>query len=453
MITQTTPKSSRFVAIETLHRLRRTKLPISQIFDQIVHECSLSHADRQLAMKICYGVIRQGDYLNHLLTLLCKQPVNKIKPFVYHALSVGLYQLFFLDRIPPSAAVNETVHAVRAAHLPKQLQGFVNGVLRETIRKKNKLPQPHNPVEGNSPFLNHPTWLTKRWEHNYGLNTMQLICSANNREAVTCLRVTHRTTVKEYLELLADKSISAQAGQYAPDSIQLPEFQGAITNLPGFHEGLFQVQDQSAQLATMLLGPFNEEESYLDCCAGVGGKTTHIASLADHKNCSITALEPTPSRFRQLQENLSRTTDNGQISVHNETLERFSRSSKCKFNKILVDAPCSGTGVIGRQPDIRRNRENSDITSFQQRQLNLLKESATLLQPGGVLVYATCSIEPEENIDVINRFLETTPGFSLSNGRELLPSAAHMLIKDNCFAPLPNQGTDGFFGARLVSLA
>ena len=189
METDTSSRSSRFAAIETLVRLQKTRLPISRIFECIVDECALSRKDRHLAMKICYGVLRQRDYLDYLLNRLCTRPTTKLKPFVYQALSVGFYQLFFLDRIPPSAVVNETVKAVKVARLPKPIQGFVNGVLRAGIRSKEELAGPWD-VINDTPFLNHPGWLCRRWQRQYGTTKMQRICSWNNREAVTCLRVT-----------------------------------------------------------------------------------------------------------------------------------------------------------------------------------------------------------------------------------------------------------------------
>ena len=442
-------RSSRFAAIETLVRLQKTRLPVSRIFECVVDECALRQTDRHLAMKICYGVLRQRDYLNYIIAELCNRSTTKLKPFVYQALSTGLYQLFFLDRIPPSAAVNETVKAVKTARLPKPIQGFVNGVLRAGIRNKEKLVRPDDMLDGH-PFLNHPQWLYRRWQQQYGMQQMQRICSWNNKDAVTCLRVTHKISVPLFLEMLEEKGIPAEAGNYAPNSVLVKDYQGSVTSLPGFENGLFQVQDQSAQLATLLLAPFTDNESYLDCCAGLGGKTTHLASLLADLNCSITALEPAPGRFRQLEENLARTTDTGKIAARNETLERFSRSCMTRFEKILVDAPCSGSGVTGRHPDIRWNRDEKDIHRFGKRQLSLLDLAAQLLMPGGILVYVTCSIEKEENRDVVDSFLNSHPDFTLTDCSRHLPPAASSLVRDKCFSPTPADGTDGFFAARLT---
>ena len=439
-------KTARYAAIETLFKLNQTRAPISQIFERTIAERKVTSSDRQLAMKICYGVLRQKDYLDLILSHLCNQPISRIKPFAYHALQTGLYQLFFLDRVPESAAVNETVKAVAAARLPKSIQGFVNGVLRQSIRQRPELPRPDS-----QPLLNHPQWLTRRWQNNFGLQTMEQICQANNKEPHLCLSVTPRSTKSELVDLLRKNNISTRLGRYAPDAVIVENYQRSVTLLPGFKEGFFQIQDQAAQLATLLLGPFHHGTHYLDCCAGVGGKTAHLLSLTNGDSATIVALEPSLDRISQLRENIGRTTKSSTFTAHNETLEQYSASSKDTFDRILVDAPCSGTGVIGRHPDIRWNREEPQLISYQKQQLLLLEQAAKLLAPGGVMVYATCSIEPEENYQVIEHFLKQHRHFSLTDCRDYLPPQAHPFINGNCFAPLPAEEIDGFFAARLTS--
>ena len=440
-------KTARYAAIETLCKLAQTRLPIAQLFEQAVEEHKVSEADRQLAMKICYGVLRRKEYLDLILSQLCRQPLSKIKPFAYHALHTGLYQLLFLDRVPPSAAVNETVKAVAAAHLSKPIQGFVNGVLRQSIRKRSELPQAD---EVN--LLNHPEWLVRRWQSNFGEETARQICLVNNQEPNLCLRATARTSKSELLHLLRQNSISASPGVYAPDAIIVERYQGPITALPGFKHGYFQVQGQAAQLATLLLGPFENGARYLDCCAGVGGKTSHLLSLVNAQSSSVVALEPHPRRVRQLRETLSRTADFRRARVYEQTLENYSASGRPEFNAILIDAPCSGTGVIGRHPDIRWNRAAEQLEDYQNQQLSLLEHAEELLLPGGVIVYATCSIEPEENQQVISRFLEKHRHFSLTDCHAYLPPKAQQLIHNGCFAPLPAAEIEGFFAARLTSI-
>ena len=197
----------RIIAISTLSELDRTRVPLSLIFERLELHSVLDRKDRQLVMKIVYGVLRNRDYLDRLLELLCRQPLTKLKPFVHQALRCGLFQIFFLDRIPPSAAVNETVKAVKAKKFARQIQGFVNGVLRESIRRKDRLPGPQDPDEHGRVLLNHPDWLTQRWQKHYGSDEMMRICRLNNREPQLCLRVDSEKVRAELVENFRHQSI------------------------------------------------------------------------------------------------------------------------------------------------------------------------------------------------------------------------------------------------------
>ena len=446
------PKTgARYAATEALAHRERTRLPLSPILDRIILERSVAQSDRHLAMKIAFGVLRKQGYLNLILSELCNRPISKLKTFVHQALLCGLYQVFFLDRIPDSAAVNETVKIVKAAKIPKQIQGFVNGVLRESIRKRPYFENSDTFLQKVTPAINHPAWLIERWHKTYGVTETNRICTINDTEPLLTLRTTHQTTQIEYIQHLQKNNTRSRIGRYAPNALLVEDFRGPIASLPAYEKGFFQVQDQAAQLATMLTGPFVEGFSYLDCCAGVGGKTTHLVSLLEGKNCSITALEPSPARYRQLQENLNRVDNGSIVRTHNDSIEKFSRTSALKFNTIIVDVPCSGSGVIRRNPDIRWNREEHDLPRYRIKQLQLLTEAARLLVAGGVLVYATCSLEPEENEAVIDAFLLANPEFQLDDCREWLPESAHCHLRGPYFSPLPEEEIDGFFAARLTS--
>lgn len=445
-----TQSNARIAAIETLFQLEKTHKPVSVLFDHISATYNLPGNDRQLAMKITYGVLRNRDYLNRLLDILCNKPVNKIKPFVYQALLSGLYQIFFLDRIPYSAAVNETVNVIKAKKLPSPVSGFVNGVLRRSVRQKELLPSPHDPDENNRPLLNHPAWLTDRWCQHYGEETMIGICLHNNREPLLSIRAGSTTAKQILVDYLTRANIDFEDGAYAPNSIIISDYSGPISELPGIRDGLVHVQDQAAQLATMLLAPFDENSHYLDGCAGLGGKTTHIVELLGGRKTHITAVEPDHRRFRQLEAARASTLNLCDIHFANQTLQEFGSNCSVQYHRILIDAPCSGTGVIGRHPDIRWNRSEQDLAEHRSRQLDLLSTAANLLARDGIIVYSTCSIEPEENDMVIDRFLEQHPDFFKSDCSDFLPASCKQFVRNGCFAPLPGHGIDGFFAARLV---
>ena len=445
-----TVRSARFAAIEALCELERTRLPADTIFDQITEQCGFNDSDRHLAMNILYGVLRQRQALESMLQALCRQPLARIKPFVRQALLTGLYQIFFLDRIPESAAVNESVKAVQAAHLPKNLQGFVNAVLRESIRRKELLvPLTFHDADG-APVLNHPEWLVQRWTKKFGREETRRICAGNNRQSPLILNInTCAATPESVKTALEQEGLSVLAGHYSPDALILPEFHGAVNRLPGFDQGYFQVQDEAAQLLPLLLTPVRQGGLYLDACAGLGGKTTNLIALGHGKDITIMAVEPEARRRQKFHENMRRLHPGAPVTLAEQDLGHFAEGSDLRFDGILVDAPCSGTGVTGRHPDIRWSRRESDLPRYQKTQLMLLEQAAGLLGPGGVLVYATCSLESEENEEVITLFLAGHPEFMVEDCAPFLPEPARELVRDNFFAPRPGPTIDGFFGARM----
>ena len=450
-MTRSPRKTARFAAIETLCRLQRNPLPVTLLFEELAEECALLGTDRHLAMNLIYGVLRQRQYLDACLSLFCRQPLKKLHPFVHQALAVGLYQLLFLDRIPESAAVNETVNALKVVRLPERLQGFVNGVLRATVRGRARLPAPGAPDSSGEPVLNHPDWLTQRWERNFGREEMLRICACNNSRPPLVLRVNPLATSPDaFLARLREADITARAGDLAPAAVLLPGYHGPVQDLPGFGEGHFQVQDESAQLVCHLLAPFLQGGKLLDACAGLGGKTGHILELAADVRADLCAVEPDRRRLVHLRENLARLHPRNTVKIHPCTLLEFSRECTGRFDTILIDAPCSGTGVIRRHPDIRWNRQSADIPEYRKTQRQLLDQAAGLLLPGGALVYATCSLEPEENDELVAGFLHDHPDFRLSDCTPLLPVAARKLVRNGFFQPHPSGSADGFFAARLA---
>lgn len=405
-------------------------------------------------MHLIYGVLRKRQYLDRIIQILSKTPLRKLDPFVHQALAVGLYQLFFLERIPESAAVNEVINSCKVARIPKRLHGFINGILRESIRQKDTLIEKSARSSDNTVILNHPDWLTQRWHTNYGPEETIRICESNNEEPSLVLRInTSIISRDEFCLNLQQANISFQNGPYASESLILQDFQGKITTIPGFTEGHFQVQDEAAQLATTLLGPFAPQGRYLDGCAGLGGKTSHLLSLGTKFQFLVHAVEPEPHRLSLLKENVGRLFKDNTLRVHAGSLQDFLKTTPERFDGVLVDAPCSGTGVTGRHPDIRWNRLESDILRYQQKQQELLNIAAEFVRPGGLLVYATCSIEPEENQDVVFQFLNSHPDFSLTDCSSQLPPSAHKFIKDGFFMPHPSWSIDGFFAARLQKIS
>jgi len=440
--------TSRLLALNILCRWHDVHAPISGIFDQVAGSSHLEQRELQLANALVFGVLRRQQYLDYILGMFARHPLRKMKPRTLFALRIGLFQLLLMDRIPESAAVNETVNALKAVRQPKWLVSFVHGVLRNVARKKKELPDPESAAINGQPILNHPDWLLERWRQRFGREKTTMLCRCNNQPPSLTLRVnTHRVDREGLLTLFAEADIRALAGKFSNEALYLPEARGGISGLPGYDQGYFQVQDEATQLAALLM-PIHDEGKYLDACAGLGGKTSHLAALAP-ETVRITAVEPDKRRYRLLGENLSRLRLD-LVTCCNTTLEQFAAKSGERFDGILLDAPCSGTGVIRRQPDIRWNRTEKDLEFHHQQQVQLINTAAGLLTKNGVLVYATCSLEPEENEKVVQAFLADHPEFFVENITDYLPQSAACLVdKNGYFHPTPADGLDGFFAVRL----
>lgn len=440
--------SARHVAIETLRLLKIERSPVSNLFEKLLQKNPLSSRDRQLANTIILGVLRNKESLDQIVQFLCKPPLKKLDPFVHQALNVGLYQILFLDRIPDSAAVNESVKAAQAARIPKRLHGFINGVLRNAVRKRIELEKLLNNAD--TPIFNHPNWMVNRWQKRFGHNTCLAICRHNNEEPTLTLQSNSSCgTREELLKRLAKADIAAEATPFSTTGITLPDYRGPIQQIPGFDEGLFQVQDQGAQLLCQLMTPIKKSGKYLDGCAGAGGKSSLLLQLLQGKEAKLYAVEPDRERGRRFKENMQRLHPGVTIPFFQGTLQTFSEQTATQFDGIFLDVPCSGTGVTGRHPDIRWNRRETDLTANQAIQQDLLTIAAPLLAPGGLLVYATCSLEEEENEYVVSSFLQNHPDFSVEGCGELFSDTMSQFIRNGFFSTTPQPGIDGFFGARI----
>lgn len=449
-----TRPTPRYIAIDILCRWEENRLPVDQLMEQHAGDADLADIrDRQLLQALVFGVLRWRAYLDWVIGRFSKHPISKMKSRTLQALRVGIFQLFFLDRVPPSAAINETVQALKDMQQPKWLTGFVNGVLRSVERQRPDLPTPFNgKALPDSAALGHPEWLIDRWVKRFGRPGTVAICRANNSFAPLSLRVnTTLTTRDDLLKLLAAAGIGATKGKYSPTAVRLTEYSGPVVNIPGLNEGLFQIQDEAAQLVSMLLGPLRPDGLYLDGCAGLGGKTSHLAQVLPAGG-RLFAAEPNPGRLQKLRENLVRLHLGKAVHIVEGKLESLLPAMKEKFTGILIDAPCSGLGVVRRHPDIRWARNPEDLARYHGVQLEILASAARLLEPGGVLVYSTCSTEPEENQAVVGDFLADHPGFSLSDCQGFLPeSGAELVDETGYFQTIPGRDDlDGFFASRMI---
>ena len=373
--------------------------------------------DKALVQEICFGVMRVLPELDFYIHNLMSKVLTGKNRILHYLLLTGLYQILY-TRIPEHAAVGETVGAVN--DLKKtQLKGVINGVLREFLRQQASLKQKfqQDSKQQISQTL-HPRWLLNRLKSAYP-EQWQAIVNANNQKPPMWLRVNlNHYSVSEYQQLLEKQQIASESFADIPCAIRLNTAVN-VTKLPFFAEGAVTVQDLSAQYAAYLLAPKNGEQ-ILDMCAAPGGKTTHILELAPTAN--VLAVDVDANRVKRIDENLTRLKQHAQVKVGDGlTPEKW--CDGCQFDRILLDAPCSATGVIRRHPDIKWLRRDSDITQLTELQYAILTRIWPYLKTGGTLVYATCSVLPEENKLQIARFLQQTPNAKQQGElRQFLPT-------------------------------
>lgn len=387
----------------------------------------VAEKDRALMQEICFGVMRVLPELNFYIHTLMNKVLTGKNRVLHYLLLVGIYQILY-TRIPEHAAVGETVNAVN--DLKKSaLKGLVNGVLREFLRQQESL-QRKFVQDDKAPQTLHPSWLVNRLTQAYP-EKWQAIISANNQKPPMWLRVNlNHYSVSEYQQLLTERQIESEAFADLPCAIRVLSPVN-VTKLPYFAEGAVTVQDLSAQYAAYLLEPQNGEQ-ILDMCAAPGGKTTHILEIAPKAN--LLAVDVDAGRAKRIEENLARLKQVAEVKVGDGLTPEKWCSGK-QFDRILLDAPCSATGVIRRHPDIKWLRRDSDIAQLTELQHGILTNIWSYLKTGGTLVYATCSILPDENRLQIERFLQENSNAQLvGDTKQFLPTV---------------HGGDGFFYAVL----
>lgn len=407
----------REIAVRLLKRHAEGAGWIDQLLDDQLTRSALSGPDRGLLHELVFGVIRWQGTLDWLIAQ--KTNGRTQKPVLQILLRLGLYQVFWLDRIPDHAAVHETVELARRLGFGPQ-SGFINAVLRGFVREKATVCSELETLKGTRPDVgySHPEWLCARWEKRWGRSKLQSLLEWNNSPPSVFIRV---NTLKTTPDALA-RQFESEEVRFEPlhfdwvprDLVFKLKEHPALPTLPSFQQGLFYVQDPSTLLAVRELDP-QPGESVLDLCSAPGGKTSYAAQWMRNEG-TLLAEEPDPKRAKMVAENCARL---GAMCV------RFPDSSvqptRELFDRILIDAPCSNTGVMRRRVELRWRIQPAEIERLRGVQLTLLEQSVARLKPQGVLLYSTCSLEPEENDAVGKEFLARHPEFRLDTQRELLP--------------------------------
>ena len=414
---------------------------------------SLDSRDRRLATELVYGVIRNLITLDYSLSFYIKDP-GKTLSDVLDILRLAAYQILYLDKIPARAAVDEAVEQAKGLsggrRRGRSTGGFVNAVLRNMLREPEriKFPDPDKePVDYLSLRLSYPKWLARRWTERFGAGGAKALMEAGNGKPPLVIRANVPVIGREALaELFKKNGLETEPGKYAPDALIVRSHR-PVPELPGYGEGLFSVQDEAAQIVSLLVYP-KPGEVILDACAAPGGKSAHMASLAGN-SARIVSMDISLDKLALLKENSLRLKTGNIFPVAADAAGEM--PFKRKFDRILLDAPCTALGIVRRRPEIKYARKPADIARMAEMQLSMLENVSGLLKPGGTLVYSVCSTEPDEGEGVMKSFLSRHAEFTLEDPRPFLPEAARGVFVDNFIRTFPHMhGTDGFFMARMT---
>jgi len=443
--------SAREVALLALRDVDEGEAYAGLALDRALKRHPLPRRDRGLATELVYGASRRRNTLDWAIRQASTRPLDKMSPWVRADLRLAAYQLLFLDRIPPSAAVNEAVElAKKYGHAG--LAGFVNGVLRGFLRKKDGLSYPDpakDPVGYLSLRHSHPEWLVKRWLDRYGFEATEALLRVDNENPPLVLRPNRLKTDREGLvKALEAEGAVTEPARLTSEAVVLKEGP-AFEDLKSFGDGLFSVQDEGSILVGQALRP-RPGDTVLDACAAPGGKSTHLAELMDNKGL-VVAVDPHDHKLNLIRDN-ARRLGTDIVTPQLGDAREVGRAMAEKAEAVLVDAPCSGLGVLRRRPDARWRKSAEQIQELHRLQLEILEGAAAAVRPGGVLVYSTCTMEPEENQGTVEVFLARHPEFHPESLRSYLPAvlADEPGVEQGWVQLLPHvHGTDGFFIARL----
>ena len=369
--------------------------------NRVMRQAKLEEMDRRFATELVNGAVKARGTLDFILGQMVNRPLQKLEPVVYSILHLGLYQIFYLDRIPASAACNESVNlAKKFSH--RGTDKFVNGVLRGTLRQKELLWEKIQ--KDISLRLCHPQWLVQRWQKQFGNEETEALCRWDNEPASLCLRVNTLMTSRDaLLQDLRELDCEGEVSSWCPDGVVMTKSPGLAALLRIFPHS-FYVQDESSMLPAMLLQP-KAGEKILDMCAAPGGKTTHMAALMQNTG-RITACDIYPHKLKLIVDNAKRLKlENIKTELQDGTVLRKDWTES--FDRVLVDAPCSGLGVLRRRAEARWTKTENSLQDFPALQRIILENASQYVKPGGVLLYSTCTTEEMENGKQAEQFLQS----------------------------------------------
>ena len=439
-------QTARTIAIKILNRFDRSDSYIDKLLENELSQNTLSPRDKALLTELVNGVIRWKGRIDWLLTGFYRGDYSKCISIVKNALRVALYQIMFLDKIPPYAAIDESVEIVKQIQGDKTA-GLVNAVLRSILRSMTDI---HYPVKENneayyfSVMYSYQKWMVARWIARFGIDETEKFLMASNRRPGVTLRVnTIKTSIDELKEYLVTEDIEFRQSKFHPASILILKPLREIRTWELFKDGKTTAQDVSASLATTLLAP-QKNTLIFDLCSAPGGKAFYLAQMMENTG-KIIAIEKYSAKQSFINQGAERL---GITNIQVECVDAQEFESKNLADGIFLDAPCSGLGTIAKKPDIKWSRDFHDIGELVKTQKELLTKATTLLKVGGSLVYSVCTTEPEETVEIAEWFLKTFEDFELEPAEKYLPVE---ICKDGYMQTFPHlHNMDGAFAARFT---
>ena len=436
---------ARGTAVKILNRVERTDAYLDKVLDGEMKSPELSDVDKGLLNELVHGVLRWQNRLDWVLNGFSHGNFAKSEINVKNILRVSLYQILFLDRIPHAAAVNEGVELIKRIRGEKPA-GLVNAVLRNIICNIDGIRYPlieEDPVQHLAVYYSHPHWIVKRWVARFGVEEATKLLIAGNERPGLSLRI-NKLKVEPglFLRQLEQQGIPYTGSSHIDYFVKVKSL-SRIGQMDLFRSGMFTIQDESAALPCLLLAP-KPGERVIDLCAAPGGKTTNIAEMMKNEG-EVIAIDKYDVKLNLIRASCER------LGLRNVNLRAADAATldEAVADKVLLDAPCSGLGVLSKKPDIKWKRDVSDLMKLTRIQAEMMENAARLVVRGGVLVYSTCSTEPEENQEIVHAFLGRHPEFTLDNAQEYV---SHDLVSPEGFVEtFPHRhAMDGSFAARLV---
>lgn len=442
-----TEKTPREIAIDILMKIMQENAYNNQALRQTFQQQpNLQPLDKRFITEIVNGSLRHIYYIDYLINHFSNTQTKKMKPFILNLLRSAFYQIYFMN-VPPSAICNESVKIVEKKNMTN-LKGFVNGVLRTAIRKKDSSPLPDSPSNFYLSILySHPLWLVDMWVAYYGYEETEKLCQFNNTTPSISIRTNiQQLSTANLHQQLESENITVSNGFIAEDSLHLKSTAN-LTELSAFQNGSFHVQDESSQLAIKALSP-QCGDIILDICSAPGGKSFTMAQEMQNQG-QILACDIFPHKLQLIEDGKNRLhlpiiqTEQNDATIYRSDWEN-------RFDKVLADVPCSGLGLLRKKPDIRLKKNGSELDSLIPIQQKILSNVASYLKPNGILLYSTCTLSKKENEKNIEWFLKEYPNFILEDISHILPKEKQPAQQTKYITLFPHiTHTDGFFIARM----